>query len=177
MPHFYVARRGKLCNYVSTVNQDRWEYQMTFTVVKKQSGAGNLTGRAFSAPPVQVAKWGAAHGSVLLTNSIMDQLGWKKKDRVEISIGSGEDNGMIALRRAADGFAIGTSGSSKHQGKINCRALLSHITKAPSTGCKYQIVRDTLYIQLPARLMAPEARDGGTVMRPAFTNGQLVAAE
>jgi hypothetical protein len=174
MPHFYVAWRGKLCNYVSTVNQDRWEYQMAFTVVKKTSGR---TGGFTHSAPVQVAKWAKA-GSILLNNDIVQQLGWKLKDKIEVSIGSGEDSGLIALRRAADGYTLSISGGKQKQARINCKHILPYVAKAASTTCKYQIIRDALYVQLPARLMAPEARDGGSSFKPnAFTNGQLVAAE
>jgi hypothetical protein len=161
---------------ISTVNQDRWEIQMTFTVIKK-----NHVGRPkgfVQAAPVQVAKWAKSAGSIMLSAEILGQLGWAAKDRIEVSIGSGTDNGLIALRRASEGYVLTLSGASKKQARINCIHILAHIAKSPSTTCKYQILRDTLYVQLPARLMAPEAREVETVYRaPAFTNGQLVAAE
>jgi hypothetical protein len=148
---------------------------MTFTVVKK-SNQGRRSGH-YTAPMVQVAKYNK-QGMILLSSVQMDRLGWKFRDKIEISIGSGDDNGLIALRRGADGYAITNAGKRNGQGKVTCHAILGHAAKVPSTPCKYEIVADTLYIQLPARLMAPEAREVETVYRaPAFTNGQLVAAE
>jgi hypothetical protein len=157
---------------ISTVNQDRWEYQMAFKPVEKNLG----TGRAGQpAADVQMAKWTGQSGSIMISTAIASKLGWSAKDKIEIAIGADEDAGWYALRRGSAGYALTTSNKASKQFKINSKYILTNVVHATTSECKYQVAGDTLYVLTPSRLrvdMVTETRATNGITRP-----HMVAAE
>lgn len=115
---------------------------MAFTLYKKPL----QNYERYAGPRVAMRRDKQNGTGVILNKVVADHLKWIAGDRVEILIGSGTDEGRIALRRSTTGYKLVKDDSSL---RISSRGLFpGH--KMSITNCAFAIEGQSLVVTVPA---------------------------
>lgn len=124
-----------------------------------------------SEPIVKMRRGDPNGTTVTLNKPLIDSLKWIAGDRVEIMIGTGADEGIIAIRRAPEGYRLVTDGTNNRL-KVSTRGLFRG-GPLSSIACRYSVRDNVLYIEVPKAFTAPQAINS---MGAAFNINAMVAA-
>lgn len=132
---------------------------MTFTVLsKKTRGNGGFKS---SMPRVTFAKYASTGGIVGLTAALVSQIKWQRGQKVQLSLGNGQDTGWLRVAVAPDGYSLTKAGKSGLQFPFN--HFGKEIKAVALQSCKYNIIEGpngggfVLYIELPSVLIGGQA--------------------
>jgi hypothetical protein len=110
---------------------------------------------------VSLSKYKGASLHVHLSPLVVDRLGWAKGERAAVSVGSGNDAGWILIEKvksggysmSSTGGTMSSTGCTKTKAiKIGFQGLLDSLKQASITPCKFNIVNQSLYVEIPERL-------------------------
>ena len=137
---------------------------MAFEKIEKKISRGFRLSQERSCPRLTVSRQKLGDrliGVVSINHLLMNVMGWKTGDRLSLSIGTGADRGWLAIRQASDGHTIGSFGTGSKSACVKASNLFSHITDGSifSRECKFRVVADTIFVELPAVFLAPEASE------------------
>ena len=138
---------------------------MAFVKVER-STRGGLRGEV--APDVAICKYSrnktSGHAQVQFSKSFAARMGLAHKDKMSVAIGTDEDSGIIALTRSATGFSLSKSGNTGNL-RIFVKGAIAHVKSATLTPCKFSVVGDTVYVQVPPRFLDKPSAEAPATLR------------
>lgn len=128
---------------------------MAFTTLQKLPRGGPLGGGRESRPAVSFSKYEKQSGHICITSALMQQIGWKPGDKVEVALGTGPDFGALRIGRSATGYTLSPSGSKKSKGsKFVFNHFNDTVARWAPDELKHSIAGGYLYVRLPNALLA-----------------------
>ena len=137
---------------------------MAFATIEKTARGREKS----TACAVALTKYKTQSAAICINEVTAARLGWKHKDKAIIQIGSGDDDGWIAVQslpsggNGASAFSFGREGATNNL-RISASKLLPHISHSPKIECKFQIVAGVLFIKIPERLRQPSRASEPTI--------------